>query len=344
MPPPPTISSVFGAGLVGITLAATLFGIYCAQTYSYFNYYPKDRLWQKLLVVGIWISLALEYALNLHAIYTYLIDDFGLNPKLAVANWDWVSYVLLTSVTAFGVQLFFARRLFYLLHNKIAKWILVVVISSLSLLSLISGTFMTAKSIQLRLFSSFTQVTWGIDLWLGANVACDIFITLGMVFALHTSRTGIKSTDRLINKLIAYSIQTGAITSVVEIFCLATFTASGFHYGHILVIFPLSGLYATSFSANLHARIPNAEGVSIPRGVVITDGDVEMSTSLGTGFTSSSGGTRTATSTFQGNKIKMSFNERNGNSFLDYSLPDEDVLVKAPTAAHNAYDHAGTVV
>lgn len=339
---PSSISSVFGSGLVGIVLASTLFGIYTAQAYSYFNYYPKDRLWMKLLVVGIWVTLALEYSLNLHAIYTYLIDDFGLNPKLAVASWDWMSYVLLTSVTSVCVQLFFARRLFQLLHNQIAKWVLLVCITCLSLLGFVFGTYMTAITIKMRLFASFTAVTWGIDLWLGGNVACDILITLGMVYALHTSRTGIKSTDRLINKLMAYSIQTGAVTSITEIFCLATYTASGFHFGHILVVFPLSGLYATSFLANLHARIPNAPGLSVARGVVVTDSDIGMTS---TGRFTASDATRTANSTFQAKAVvKMSFNKDSDNSFLNDTLPDEDVLVKAPNPGHNAYDHAGAVV
>ncbi|KIK67740.1 hypothetical protein GYMLUDRAFT_36501 [Collybiopsis luxurians FD-317 M1] len=336
---PSSISSVFGSGLIGIVLAATLFGLYSAQVYSYFNYYAKDRLWMKLLVVGIWVVLALQYSLNLHAIYTYLIDDFGLDPKLAVASWDWLSYVLLTSVTSICVQLFFARRLFHLLHNKFAKWSLLVVITTLSLIGFIFGCYMTARTIKMKLFSSFTAVTWGIDLWLGANVACDICITLGMVYALHTSRTGIRSTDRLINKLMAYSIQTGAVTSFTEVFCLATYTAAGFHFGHILVVFPLSGLYATSFLANLHARIPNTPGLTMSKGLVITDSEVEMSPGRSFG---TSNGTKTTDSqpTFTtGKRLKMSFN----NSFMDDSLPDEDMLVKVPTPAHNAYD-TGAVV
>ncbi|KIK66645.1 hypothetical protein GYMLUDRAFT_909272 [Collybiopsis luxurians FD-317 M1] len=243
------ISNLFGSGLVGIVLAATLFGLYSAQVYSYFNYYSKDKLWMKLLVVGLWVVLSLEYSLTLHAIYKYLIDDFGVSSEVAVASWDWLSYVLLTSITSVCVQLFFARRLFYLLHNQYAKWILLVAISTFSIINFIFGVYVTARCLVLKLFSSFTVITWGIDLWLGANVACDVCITLGMLYGLQTSRTGIKSTDRLINKLMAYSVQTGAVTSITEIFCLAAYSASGFHFGHILVVFPLSGLYATSLLA-----------------------------------------------------------------------------------------------
>jgi len=60
---------------------------------------------------------------------------------------------------------------------------------------------------------------------------------------------------------MAYSIQTGGATSVTEIICLVTATTTGFHFGHILVVFPLAGLYCISFLANLHARTPNAPGI-----------------------------------------------------------------------------------
>ncbi|KAF5338773.1 hypothetical protein D9757_015013 [Collybiopsis confluens] len=75
--------------------------------------------------------------------------------------------------------------------------------------------------------------------------------------------------------------------------------------------------------ANLHARIPNAPGLSIPRGAVITDSDVEMGS---TGRFTASDATRSATSTLQAKRIiKMSFNQNNNNSFLEDSLPDKDV-------------------
>ncbi|KAJ3898066.1 hypothetical protein F5879DRAFT_995196 [Lentinula edodes] len=316
---PSSISSVFGSGLVGIVLAATLFGVYSSQVYSYYNNYSKDKAWMKLLVALIWVILSLQYALNLHAIYTYLIDDFGQDAKLAVANWDWLSYAVLTSVTSILVQLFFARRLFYLLRNKIAKWAVPGIISAFSLIGFIFGVFITQSSIHMKLFSSFTKITWGIDLWLGANVTCDICITLCMCYALHTSRTGIKSTDRLINKLMAYSVQTGAVTSFTEIFCLATFTASGFHFGHILVVFPLSGLYANSFLANLHARHPNTP--SPPS----SDQFIDMSVNR------SYGGSQIAKMVFSPN-----------DECLDETSPDADDIVK-PAAPHNAYD-AGAVI
>ncbi|KAF5376161.1 hypothetical protein D9757_009318 [Collybiopsis confluens] len=356
------LTNLFGSGLIGIVLASTLFGLYSAQAYSYFNYYTKDRLWFKLLVVFIWVVLSLEYALTLRAIYKYLIDDFGLTGELAVASWEWLSYVLLTSVTSICVQLFFARRLFYLLRNKYARYILLVGISTLSVVNFVFGVYVTARCLILKFFANFVVITWGVDLWLGANVACDILITLSMLYGLHTSRTGIKSTNHLINRLMTYSIQTGAVTSITEIFCLAAYTASGFHFGHILVVFPLSGLYATSFLANLHARAPNTPGLTRVKGLVVTDGDVvEMNQAMS--FASFSDGTKvgniglflnskkkTATSHSIGfghnnNKTKGSI-DGPIHKYLDDTISEEDMIVK-PARVHTGSSYesdAGSIV
>lgn len=214
----------------------------------------------KSLVYFLWVVLAAQYAVNIHSIYAYLIQDFDQPALLGRADGDFLAYAIFDSICAVLVQGFFAWRLYLIIRNPVLKWICVIPVVALSWLGLVSGLYLYARGFGVELFSKFRTLTWLSDLWLGSNVACDIIITVCMCITLHKSRTGIKKTDLLINKLIAYSIQTGAVTSFVEIFCLATATTSGFHFGHILVIFPLAALYCISFLTNLHARVPNAPG------------------------------------------------------------------------------------
>ncbi|KAF7968252.1 hypothetical protein HWV62_31549 [Athelia sp. TMB] len=47
-----------------------------------------------------------------------------------------------------------------------------------------------------------------------AAAACDFSITIILCVLLHSSRTGIKSTDALLDKLIAYAINRGALTTL----------------------------------------------------------------------------------------------------------------------------------
>jgi len=253
-----TLDTLFGPALVGIILFALTFGVFSSQLYTYFFKYPKDAVWMKCMVTAMWVVAAFQLSTNIHMIYVYLVADFGQVNKLKYATWDWLLYVACTSIIATCVQSFFARRVFILTRQPILRWAVTGIIISLSLVQTIIGFVVMAKCYQVKAFLDFKAVTWGVDLWLGCACACDVIIALAMCYFLHTSRTGIKRTDQLINRLMAYAIQTGALTSIVEIICLATFTGSQFHFGHILVVFPLSGLYSTSLMANLHARHPTA--------------------------------------------------------------------------------------
>ncbi|KAH9949721.1 hypothetical protein B0H21DRAFT_87468 [Amylocystis lapponica] len=289
-----SLDTIFGAALVGIILSAVLYGIFNSQFYTYFGKYPKDTIWSKSVVVALWIVLSFQLSTNIHMIYVYLIKDFGQLNKLKYATWDWLLYVLCTSISAAGVQCFFARRVFLLTRQPIVKYLLTGVILSLSIVELVVGIYIMAQCYKIKIFLDFRQVTWGVDVWLGCGSACDILIALSMCYFLHTSRTGIRRTDRMINKLMAYAIQTGAATSITEIICLATFTGGGFHFGHILLVFPLSGLYSTSLMANLHARRPtngsanmsivelNSDGQTLPGGGMRVEQTIKFAASAPT--------------------------------------------------------------
>ncbi|KAH9922933.1 uncharacterized protein B0H18DRAFT_497856 [Fomitopsis serialis] len=249
-----SLDTIFGSALVGIMIAAMVYGILVSQLFVYFRRFPDDPNWMKALVAGLWAVLSFLLATNIHMIYVYLIKDWGNTQKLAYATWDWLLYVACTSVASTGVQMFFARRIFILSRHWIFRWVTSGIVVILSLIQFVVGFYAMAECYRLKKFLTFSKVTWAVDVWLGCGSACDILIACVMCYLLHTSRTGVKRTNKLINKLMAYAVQTGAITSIVEIICLASFTGDGFHYGHIMVVFPLGGLYATSLLANLLAR------------------------------------------------------------------------------------------
>ncbi|KAH9949698.1 hypothetical protein B0H21DRAFT_726944 [Amylocystis lapponica] len=261
--PSSSLETIFGAALVGIVLAAVVYGIFCCQVYTYFGKYPRDKLWMKGLVLGLWIVLSLQVATNIHGIYVYLIADFGELNKLQSVTWDWLLYIIYTSVVSTAVQMFFARRVFLLTPHLVLRWVLTGVIVTLSLVQLAFGIVVMAECYKFKIFLDFTKISWGADVWLGCSSACDILIAVSMCFFLSSYRTGIRRTDKLINMLMAYAIQTGAVTSITEIICLATFTVGGYHFGHVLVIYPIAGLYTTSLLANLHSRQSNSPDASM---------------------------------------------------------------------------------
>lgn len=51
--------------------------------------------------------------------------------------------------------------------------------------------------------------------------AADVYITVVLCVLLHHSRSGIKSTDTIITKLIVYAVHRGVITTVLSLLTLA---------------------------------------------------------------------------------------------------------------------------
>jgi len=250
----PTLKSVFGASMVGVTLSAVVFGLLTMQVWTYFRKFPKDMLPLKCLVVAAWTVQAFQVATSTHMVYFYLVDNFGTFKELSVATWDYCLYLGQVSAAAIITQMFLVWRLFLLSQHWAPRYFICVSAVSLSLLSFSTGLFIMAKALEVKKFAAFLPYTWAVDLWLGSASAADLIIALSMCYYLHKSRTQIKSTDNLIRRLQAYSMQTGALTSLSEVFCLITFTITHFHYGHVVLVFPLGGFYAASLVANLNAR------------------------------------------------------------------------------------------
>jgi hypothetical protein len=87
-------------------------------------------------------------------------------------------------------------------------------------------------------------------------VVTDLLVALLLCYFLHSSRTGIKRTDTLINKLIVYAIHNGLITSVADIFVIAFNIAYPKNLVYLSIYQIVANLYSNSFLATLNARRP----------------------------------------------------------------------------------------
>jgi len=79
-------------------------------------------------------------------------------------------------------------------------------------------------------------------------IACDIVITMSMCYYLHKSRTGLKSTNAMINLLITYTIRTCLLTTLITflVYPETMISASFYVVG--------CRLYANSLLSGLNAR------------------------------------------------------------------------------------------
>ena len=60
----------------------------------------------------------------------------------------------------------------------------------------------------------------GVDLIV--TTAADIAVAVTLVYLFHTTKTGFKKGDALVNKMMAFVVNTGALTAVCAVLCVVT--------------------------------------------------------------------------------------------------------------------------
>ena len=88
------------------------------------------------------------------------------------------------------------------------RWGLAVVCWTLSLLRYAMAILTMAED--LRIPSQFVfnaQWNWTITVVLAVGAANDILIAAGLTYLLHKSRSGLVKSDRLVNKIIRFTIR-----------------------------------------------------------------------------------------------------------------------------------------
>ena len=88
----------FGAMMIGGWIATIMYGITTLQSYHYYQHYPNDKKSIKGLVAILWILDTVHVIFMCHALYYYLIDNFGNHEPLSGGNWSLISSVTINII------------------------------------------------------------------------------------------------------------------------------------------------------------------------------------------------------------------------------------------------------
>ncbi|KAF7300456.1 hypothetical protein HMN09_00929500 [Mycena chlorophos] len=218
---------LLGALEFGVFASSILFGVVALQGYQYFAHSSnEDTRWLKLFVCSL---LALETAHTIaagHVVYYFTVTQAGTPELEKKANSYSLSVlpVFETIITAL-VQGFFAYRIRILS----GRWILPGICGFLGVLRLVAGLAMAAESfrdvpLEPDYFHYQDTYSWIITSALDVGVMLDILITLSLCFYIRQlySAYNLPRGERLIARLIAWSIQTGLITSITSMAVVIT--------------------------------------------------------------------------------------------------------------------------
>ncbi|KAF5391194.1 hypothetical protein D9757_003147 [Collybiopsis confluens] len=249
----------------------------CIQAWYYYMH-QKDR-WPLRAVVGaVMICDTLHQALIAHTVYHYLVSNYANPPELANTVWSLLAEVLVNAVTTVLVQRqVFIISLFPLVWQLSNGNIWISVPAGLLVVAEFVCTFifsiigyvffaMMNSDIEAKLAptSSLTRVKTYADLarlLTGLSIAVNVLAAAGdtyiaalLTVLLNSSRTGFSKSNSIINKLIIFAVNTGALTSLCAIASMISILSAPNTFIYISFFFCMGRLYANSLLATLNVR------------------------------------------------------------------------------------------
>jgi len=158
-----------------------------------------------------------------------------------------------------------------------------IVLAIFIIAEFMSVVVFVAKAIHLETFLELRPINlWSMIINVLA-VASDVSITVVFCFLLHRARNSLKRSNRMISMLIAFSVQTGALTSLCAIASLIAINAWPNTFIYICFFFLIGRLYCNSLLATLNVRKTirgkgcGTLGISLnPISDLSTDGEINI--------------------------------------------------------------------
>ncbi|GJE90358.1 hypothetical protein PsYK624_064890 [Phanerochaete sordida] len=245
---------LMGPLLVLVCFALILFGIFTAQVYFYWNTYEKDSRFVRNFVLALWILEALHTTFCICMLYTYFINHFGDANEVEVIVWSAVATVFLEIIIVSLTQAFYIYRIWKLSKRNF----LVASIPALALLArVVLGYVAAGFLVSYKTWTAFREER-GPQLTLNVALSCGGFVdlvTTGLLsYFLWRSRTSFPRTRHVVDRLLHFALNTGALTMIFSMAILFTYnlvTTSLLWAGMVEIV---SKLYANSMLAMLNAR------------------------------------------------------------------------------------------
>ncbi|RPD59987.1 hypothetical protein L226DRAFT_571006 [Lentinus tigrinus ALCF2SS1-7] len=244
------LDTTIGVIMVGMTVTASLFGVTSGQVMWYFRHYPRDRTSLKVMVCAIWALDTTSLALYFASMWQYLVDknlvSFGGDPLPWTSN----AQIIINACSIAIIQSFYMFRIWTLSKSYILASMLGLFVAA----DLALGILLCVKSIQTKALSEFSKLT-PFDIAMSTMTATTDMVLCGsLVTLLARSRTGSTGSDRLINKLLFYTINSGLLTTFCSVLSLITVIVLPDTSVYVMFYYIGSRMYSISLLSTLNAR------------------------------------------------------------------------------------------
>ncbi|KAI0057369.1 hypothetical protein BV25DRAFT_1920217 [Artomyces pyxidatus] len=198
-----------------VVISAVLYGAGIMQAWYYYRKYKgRDALSMKVLVALVMFFDTAQMGTLTACVYMYCVTHQGDPTIMEHLFSTLIIEVIFSNVIAILVQLFYIQRIYKLCMKH---WYQVPVTAFTASLSLASFVTLMVYSAQGVKYSTFAELTKLKPISVACNILAavtDIAISLCLVVLLHTSRSEVKRTNDMINRLMLFAFNTGLPTSV----------------------------------------------------------------------------------------------------------------------------------
>ncbi|OAX33157.1 hypothetical protein K503DRAFT_804595 [Rhizopogon vinicolor AM-OR11-026] len=293
------LGNTFGALFIAVILAAVLLGVTNVQTFAYFQTHRGTgmilhklviRPRRYLLVRPVFdnyikssgfgrILDTLHLALITHCVYYYLVTNYANIGALTEIVWSFKLRVAIDAIIIYGVHVLYAYRIWIVSKGRSRALPATVVGNNCDpefrrVCYLNTVFFLTLKiplgvSIaivwgvyQCHVFTDLIGIQWVTFITLGTVAFVDFVIASSLCYIFATS---LISMDPLLTKLMAYTINTGCLTSVFSVVIIITCAVMPTNFVYLAIDFLIAKLYVNSYLALLNAPYylqPNKPGTA----------------------------------------------------------------------------------
>ncbi|ESK84783.1 hypothetical protein Moror_554 [Moniliophthora roreri MCA 2997] len=266
LPIPPNIVELTGPIFLGNIFNWGLFGALSVQTYLYYLAFPRDRSIPKGIVASVYVFELVQTILCTKDAFNNFGFGWGNMEAFDQVGLIWFSVPMMTGIVSCAVQLFFAWRIWIISRS----FYIPIVIGVLSLVQCSGSIWAGVHCKEIGVWSELQEQNQAATiLWLGGTAACDVLITVTMLYYLSTSRNGFRATNAILVKFIRLTIETGLITSTFAVLDLMFFLIFKHANYHLVPATCLSKFYSNSLMVLLNARIRILNGRDV--GFTTTD-------------------------------------------------------------------------
>ncbi|KAJ7493999.1 hypothetical protein FB451DRAFT_1551253 [Mycena latifolia] len=245
------LASTFGIWMVALFFISILMGTGLMQAYLYFLWYNKDNWGIKGTVTLLRVLEIVQTSLFFSATYTLLIDGFGNFDALGVIPWQATTQLLLLYISTFVAQSYFAYCIYVLQKRRILFPLLIWI---LSFVGLGGGVAQFILTLRIEHFPELVTTSAATNTQAALSLTCDVLITVGLCWRLNTSRTGIQSTNELLNFLIMTAINRGVLTMISAALNMILFLTQPGTFYFMFVLLISGKFYMNSMLAMLNTR------------------------------------------------------------------------------------------